>query len=155
MNIGFKSTKGIISYIWLMISNLPMPGNWRWHFVKKSGVRFNLPEKGEKFIYIGKNVSFDTMYPDQIEVGNYVHITSGVVLLTHYITKKELEVKWGKGKIIIEDGVFIGINTVISKPVKIGENSIIGAGSVITKDIPKNQVWAGNPAKFIKQISEI
>ena len=37
------------------------------------------------------------------------------------------------------------------KPVTIGERAIIGAGSVVTKDIPANEVWAGNPAKFIRK----
>ena len=40
------------------------------------------------------------------------------------------------------------------KGVAIGENSIIGAGSVVTRSIPKNQIWAGNPAKFIRVINE-
>lgn len=47
--------------------------------------------------------------------------------------------------------MFIGVNTVITKPIKIGDNSIIGAGSIITKDIPENEIWAGNPARFVKK----
>ena len=54
------------------------------------------------------------------------------------------------GKVIIEDDVFIGVNTVICNSVRIGKGSIIGAGSVVTKDIPPYQVWAGNPAHYIK-----
>lgn len=54
--------------------------------------------------------------------------------------------------ITIMDNVFIGAYCFILKGVTIGENAIIGAGSVITKDIPKNEIWAGNPAKFIKNI---
>lgn len=41
--------------------------------------------------------------------------------------------------------------TLVVKPVTIGERAIIGAGSVVTKDIPANEVWAGNPAKFIRK----
>ena len=41
--------------------------------------------------------------------------------------------------------------TMVVKPVTIGENAIIGAGSVVTKDIPANEVWAGNPARFIRK----
>lgn len=52
----------------------------------------------------------------------------------------------------IGDNVFIGAHTIILKGVTIGDNSIIGAGSVVTKSIPNNEIWAGNPAKFIKQI---
>ena len=53
--------------------------------------------------------------------------------------------------IVIKDYVFIGSGTVILKGVTIGENTIVGAGSVVTKNIPENEIWAGNPACFIKR----
>ncbi len=53
----------------------------------------------------------------------------------------------------IEDNVFIGANCIILKGVKIGDRSIIGAGSVVTKNVPSDQIWAGNPAKFIREIT--
>lgn len=52
----------------------------------------------------------------------------------------------------IEENVFIGAHCIILKGVTIGRNSIIGAGSVVTKSIPANEIWAGNPAKFIRKI---
>ena len=52
----------------------------------------------------------------------------------------------------IGDDVFIGANSIILKGVKIGSRSIIGAGSVVTKSIPADEIWAGNPAKFIKSL---
>lgn len=52
----------------------------------------------------------------------------------------------------IKEGAFIGVNTIITKPVIIGKCSVVGAGSVVTKDIPDYEVWAGNPAKFIRSI---
>lgn len=51
--------------------------------------------------------------------------------------------------IVIENDVWIGLNSVILKGVRIGEKSIIGAGSVITKDVPSSCIVAGNPAKVI------
>ena len=56
------------------------------------------------------------------------------------------------GSIVIKKGAFIGSHSIILKNVTIGENSIIGAGSVVTRDIPANEIWAGNPVKFIKKI---
>ncbi len=60
------------------------------------------------------------------------------------------EKRYDRGKVHICKGAYLGMNVLVVKPVKIGENAIIGAGSVITKDIPANQVYAGNPARFIK-----
>jgi acetyltransferase-like isoleucine patch superfamily enzyme len=57
-----------------------------------------------------------------------------------------------KKTVQIKDNVFIGAHSIILKGVTIGENSVIGAGSVVTKSVPANQIWAGNPAKFIKSI---
>jgi acetyltransferase-like isoleucine patch superfamily enzyme len=54
--------------------------------------------------------------------------------------------------IIIEDKVWIGFNVIILKGVKIGEGAVIGAGSVVTKDVPPYHIVAGNPAKIIKKI---
>ena len=54
--------------------------------------------------------------------------------------------------ITIGDDVFVGANSIILKGVTIGDRAIIGAGSVVSKDIPADEIWAGNPAKFIRKI---
>lgn len=54
--------------------------------------------------------------------------------------------------VVINQGVFIGTGSIILKGVEIGENSVIAAGSVLSKSVPPNQVWGGNPAKFIKNL---
>ena len=54
--------------------------------------------------------------------------------------------------IVIGKRAFIGSNVQILKGVTIGDECVIGAGSVVTKNIPAGQIWAGNPAKFIKNI---
>lgn len=54
--------------------------------------------------------------------------------------------------VIIKDNVFIGSHVTILKGVTIGENSVIAAGSVVSKSIPDNQIWGGNPIRFIKKI---
>jgi acetyltransferase-like isoleucine patch superfamily enzyme len=55
-------------------------------------------------------------------------------------------------KVIINDDVWIGANTVILPGVIIGKNSIVGAGSVVTRNVDENSVYAGNPAKKLKQL---
>lgn len=55
--------------------------------------------------------------------------------------------------VVIEDNVFIGTSSIILKGVRIGHNSVIGAGSVVTKDIPNNSIAAGNPARVLRTIT--
>lgn len=54
--------------------------------------------------------------------------------------------------VIIREGAFIGARSIILKGVTVQQHSVVGAGSVVTKDIPKNEIWAGNPAVFLKSI---
>ena len=62
----------------------------------------------------------------------------------------------GKTKpVIIKDNVWIGDSAIICKGVTIGDNSIIGAGAVVTKDVPSNSVFAGNPAKLVKTLDDV
>ena len=151
MRLGFKSPRGVFRKFMMLLSNLPMPGHWRWKLVRLGGVKIKDVSQGERrFIFIGEGVTFDSQHPEDIEIGNFVHITTGCVLLSHYMDISDGGINWKHGKITIGDHVFIGANTIITKPLTIGRGSIIGAGSVLTKDVPANQIWAGNPARYIK-----
>jgi acetyltransferase-like isoleucine patch superfamily enzyme len=69
-------------------------------------------------------------------------------------TKARLQ-KNNKGKskpVLIKSGAFIGTGSIILKGTVVGENSIVGAGSVVTGIIPDNEIWAGNPAKFVRKV---
>jgi len=130
--------------LWLSIANLPMMPQHRAKLLKMGGVHV----KGRALIY--GNVGLDTVYPDNIYIGKGVRITAGTKILTHYLDPSQSGVHFRKGEVHIEDDVFIGVNTSICSPVTIGKGAIVGAGSVVTKDIPPYQVWAGNPAHYIK-----
>ena len=136
----------------LFLSNLPMPGRWRYIFVKLGGVKFNLPSNEKHIVFIGRNVTFDSMFPESIIIENFAHITDGCVLLTHLLSVDKDDIYFTQGEIIIKEHAFLGARTIITKSVTIGKHSVVGAGSVVTKDIPPYQIWAGNPAKFIKEI---
>lgn len=94
-----------------------------------------------------------------ITIGNNVKIGGNVVIYdTDFhsldkIDRRDSKLDQEKKQcrdVVIEDDVFIGAHSIILKGVTIGEGSIIGAGSVVSKSVPKNEIWAGNPARFIK-----
>lgn len=72
--------------------------------------------------------------------------------MTHYLDHSVKSRQFRIGEVHIEDDVFIGVNVIICNSVTIGKGAIIGVGSIVTKDIPPYQVWAGNPAKYIREI---
>lgn len=112
-----------------------------------------------KNVFIGYSVWFDYNNANLIEIGDNVHITNMCLLLCHQrdidsyvIGSDSTKLPYKKGKIIIENGVMIGMNTTIMPGVKIGEGSIVGAKSLVLEDVPPWTIVAGNPAKIIKKI---
>ena len=75
--------------------------------------------------------------------------------MTNFLKTNENGINWRYGHVFIGSDSFIGSGTIICKDVRIGRNCIIGAGSVVTKDIPDNQIWAGNPARFVRERNSI
>lgn len=139
------SPKRIWRKMWLGLACIPMLPQHRARILRLGGVNI----KGKAVIYGG--VDIDTVAPDMIYIGNHVAITSGAKILTHYLDPNKKGRIFRLGEVHIEDDVFIGLNVIICNSVTIGKGSIIGAGSVVTKDIPPYQVWAGNPARFIRE----
>lgn len=126
---------------------------WRSRICKWGGVNILNPKKTE----IGTNVVFDTMSPENITIEEGVIISTGCKIISHYLDSQmtpqdRLENRYPKGKVVIKKNAFLGMGTMVIKPVTIGENAIIGAGSVVTHDIPNNEIWAGNPAKKLRTL---
>lgn len=119
--------------------------------------------RGGKMV-IGKNVGISNsaiVCYHSITIGNNVRIGGNCVIYDSDFHNLDVSARtMGKENfetvpvkpVVIGDGVFIGAHSTILKGVFIGENSIIGACSVVTKSIPSNEIWAGNPAKFIRKI---
>lgn len=103
---------------------------------------------GEKVDCFSWN-GIDAVYPGLITIGNEVTITPGCRLLAHDAAVGYLTKSTRVGIIEIGDHCFIGTGTTILPNVRIGEWSIVGAGSVVTRDIPPHCVAAGNPARVI------
>lgn len=97
---------------------------------------------------------FDSDYCSLISIGSNCTLSNDVFILAHDASMYRF-LKYTKvDKVTIHDSCFIGARTIILPGVSIGPNAIVGAGSVIAKDIPPNSVTAGNPARVIKKIEE-
>jgi len=120
---------------------------------KKSGIQI-----GENTcIYHNVILSGDGKEP--IIIGNNCILTGCTLLAHDASTNRYLGIEYGKPSItqpiIIEDNCFIGFGAIILMGVRIGHDSIIGAGAVVTHDIPPFSVAAGNPAKVICPLQEL
>ena len=96
------------------------------------------------------------MAAERIEIGDACMIAHGAYISDadwHGIYDRAEPV--GNTKpIALEDNVWIGDSAIICKGVTIGKNSIIGAGAVVTKDVPPNCIYAGNPARLVKKLED-
>jgi acetyltransferase-like isoleucine patch superfamily enzyme len=97
----------------------------------------------------------------KISVGNNVKIGGNCVCYDtdfhslNFLERRDRKLDSEKSKslpVVIEDDVFIGAHSTILKGVTIGKGSIIGAGSVVSKSIPPNEIWGGNPIVYIKSL---
>lgn len=108
---------------------------------------------GKNFCY-GKGCLIDPSHPYFITIGDNVTLSTRVTILSHDASTYKIIGYTRLKRVTICDNVFIGANSIILPGVKIGKNSIIGAGSVVTKDVPDNVVACGNPARIVESIEE-
>ncbi len=130
-----------------------------YRYFKDCGVVFQGKPK-----YINYDVDFDLTEPGKIYVGENTVIAKGTTLLTHDFsiecgllaigeTMKDYEMQFLK-EIHIGKECFIGAKSFILPGTTIGDNCIIGSGSVVSGNIPNNSIYAGNPARFIAHTDE-
>ena len=120
-------------------------------------------EEGARIV-IGNNVGMSSpclWARNSITVGNNVNIGACCVIMDHDAHSLNFELRRSRADelgdiasapIVIGDDVLIGTGCYILKSVHIGPRSIVGAGSVVTRDVPPGEIWAGNPARFIRKI---
>ena len=115
------------------------------------------------------NICAQVVIENEVVIGNNVTIKSGVQVwdgitieddvfigpnatFTNDLFPRSKNPDWKLAKTVIKKGASIGANATILAGVTIGENAMIGAGSVVTKDVPANTVWYGNPARFVREV---
>ena len=131
-----------------MAMNLPMLPSMRGRLFKCNGVNIG------KNVFIGVDVIMDPVRPDLIYIGDYVSIAGRNVILTHSDPTKPirdsklLDPKFAP--VIIKRGAWIAVGATILPGVTIGENAVIAAGAVVTRDIPDYAIAGGIPAKVIR-----
>lgn len=119
---------------------------------------------------IGENCNINAFcfIENDVKIGNNVTVKCGVYLWDGISIEDNVQIgpnvnftndKYPRSKqpfplqrTLIKKNASIGAGATILGGITIGENSLIGAGSVVTKDVPANELWVGNPAKFIRGI---
>lgn len=98
--------------------------------------------------WIGEKVWIDNL--DLVSIGCNVCLSQGVMLLTGNHDYKSPTFDLMIGKITLEDCVWIGAKSLVTPGVICYENSVLGAASVLNKNLPHNQIWSGNPAVYLR-----
>ncbi|WP_066070686.1 acyltransferase [Neobacillus soli] len=139
-----------------------------------SGIRYNpVGDSNKTTFFMGKNanisigkncgisnsslVAFQSIIiEDNVLIGNGCKIYDTDFHSLDYRKRKDKPdtIYAKKSPVVIKESAFIGAYSIILKGVIIGEKSIVGAGSVVTRSIPDYEIWAGNPAKFIRKIGD-
>lgn len=118
----------------------------------------------QKGVSIGKNckISSHTFICEGVHIGNNTFIGHNVTFINDKFPRATNEDgslqtadDWKCIETFVEEGASIGSSATILCGLRIGQGSIVGAGSVVTKDVPKNAVVAGNPARIIKYVENI
>jgi maltose O-acetyltransferase len=112
-------------------------------------------------IYLGDHVYLNVLCTildcNEVHIGHHVMIGPAVQIYTpdHHLQAEPRIQGWEVAKpIVIEDNVWIGGGAILLPGVRIGRNAVVGAGAVVSRDVPPNTVVVGNPARVIREIEE-
>lgn len=95
------------------------------------------------------NSLIDTLFPQFVEIGDFFISAPGSVILAHDASPLYFSGKYRVQKTKIGNKVFLGANSVVLPGVTIGDNVIIGACTIVTRDVPSNSVVIGNPGRVV------
>lgn len=129
----------------------PIGGDVKTIFYIKQGANLEIGNNvgiSNSAFYSEKSIKID----DNVLIGNGCKIYDSNFHSLDFIERRNHKETPISKPVVIKKDAFIGAHSIILKGVTIGEKSIIAAGSVVTKSVPNEEVWGGNPAKFIKKI---
>ena len=149
-NIRLKFLEGLLD--WSILEPIE-PRKLRPFILRRMGCKVG------KGCFIGDYVRIDTSHTDMITVEDNVSIASGSRLLCHQrdfsdfcVGDDYMKLGYVVKPIVLKKGCLVGMESFVMPGVTIGEGAIVGAGSLVTKDIPAWTIAAGRPAKVLKQI---
>ncbi|WP_226789267.1 acyltransferase [Polaribacter reichenbachii] len=128
-------------------------------FDKNSKLEYGVYLSDAKNIKIGKycRINENVFIQGDVKIGDYVMIAPNVAIHSSTHIYKSIEVPMvlngltDNKRVLIEDDVWIGRNVIVLPGIRIGKGSIIGANSVVNRDIEEYSIYGGVPAKFIKK----
>jgi acetyltransferase-like isoleucine patch superfamily enzyme len=144
----FQGLLGYVAYIWIYP---PWFSAW---LHRCRGVRI----KNYKTVYIAANVVIETSFPERLSIGDHVYITRGARIVCHTaftpLTQQMVGVDCIVDDVVIEEGAYIGVNAIILPRTRIGRCAVVGAGAVVTRDIPDFAIAVGVPARIIGDVRD-
>ena len=99
-----------------------------------------------RWVSLGMSCQLDVLFPQRIRIGDDVIVGYSTTILCHGYVHDRYQL----GDVTIGDRVSIGANCTILPGVTIGGDAVVGAGSVVTRDVPAGEFWAGVPAKRVR-----
>ena len=150
VNLPLYIMRFIFNFFLEVISDLSPAPSLVVYFHKLRGVNIG------KNVFIANKVTLDRLFPFLIKIDDYAEIGEQTMVYCHTRGSKPLRNIYPVSikPVHICRGAWIGVRATIFAGVTIGEYSVVGAGSVVTKDVPPYTVVAGNPAKTIKKVDE-
>lgn len=165
---GQVSIIGVINKVWQNFYHALLQSMMDWVIFAPISSRMLRPwllrrmgAKVGKGVFIGDHVRFDLNHSDMIILEDGVHIASGTRILCHQRVLNDYcvgddyaKLGYRYGKVYMKKGSLVGMESFILPGVTIGEGAIVGAGSLVSKDIPAWTIATGRPAKVVKLIPQ-
>lgn len=149
-NIRLKFLEGMLD--WSILEPIE-PRKLRPFILRRMGCKVG------KGCFMGDYIRIDTSHPDMITIEDNVSIASGSRLLCHQrdfsdfcVGDDYMKLGYVVKPIVLKKGCLVGMESFVMPGVTIGEGAIVGAGSLVSKDIPAWTIAAGRPAKVLKEI---